>query len=218
MTEDIQKLHQGIPQLAAYELIDSVQGGTIIVTTLDQQRLMSLIKRARDVLAAGWTEEELLTELVRLDPHRVRVMRTYSTESIQPEDRGEHLLLVDGQIVINRDVKIDRYEESIQRLAETDSLAHSIALQAKRHKEEKEAKPKFDVKRIFIASKAEDNGEKPTEAKKVVTIKAVPCVPKAVKIAGKSIEAVQVIEKTRESVLDRTVKAVKKMFDGDEHD
>lgn len=215
----VESVRDGVWHLYAYKLLDSVQGGTLIITTLNQDHLLGLIKRAREKSSVGWTEEELLTNLVNMDPHRVRVVRTYSAEDTEQNDQRDALLFADGEIRINGDVQIDRYEISIQRLAETDNLAQSIATQAKKHKEEREAKPKLDAKKILTALKTgAPVEEKPIEAKKIVSIEAVPYVPKAVKVSAKPMAAVQMIETPRQSVLDRTVKAVKKILTGDEND
>lgn len=206
-------------QIVTYKLVDSVQGGTLIVTTLSREHLLGLIKQAMEKCSDGWTEEELLENLVKMDSDRVRVVRTYSAEDAEPEDNNDALLFTNGEIRINGDVNVDIYEKSIQKIVETDTLAKSIATQAKKHKEEREAKPKLDAKKIIIALKTgAPVEEKPIEAKKTVSIEAVPYVPKAVKILDKPMMAVKVGEKTRQSVLDRTMKAVKKILTGDQND
>lgn len=189
-----------IPSLYVYQVEDAVKGGTLIVTTFQHDRLMKLITEARENTKAGWTQEDLLELLVELQPHKIRVVLSYSAEVIDHKEgaKQEPLLYTDGRIHLNGDISVERYEESIQKLAETDSLAQSIAKQIKRRKEEKELKPKFDVKKVLVAEKVEKK-----------TIEAVEFVPEAVKVIKKTFEAVPAQEVSNKSMTDRTINAVK---------
>lgn len=184
------------PRLAVYTLEDSVQGGTVIVTTLPADKLMERIKKIREKAPYGWTEEELLEALVKSDAQRIRVMLNYSGEAVELHNGGREqdaLLYVDGTISINGDVKVDRYEESMQRLVETDQIANSIAEQVKRHKEEKKMKPSFNATKVFTAEKV---GEKSIEAKKVAPFEAVR-VDKPQSVLTRSFSAIKILAKKK---------------------
>jgi len=180
--------------LAAYEVTDAVQGGTILVTTLSAGKLHEMIIKVRNAAPCGWTQEDLLTGLIKLAPNKIRVALAYSGEEIELVEGGQQtdpLLYIDGRISLNGVVDTSYSERTIQKLVETDHLARSIATQAKKRQEEKAAKPSLTAIKIIMAKKLE---EKSVEAKRVLPL-----------------QAIQINEKPNKSVLDRTFNAVKKL-------